>query len=117
MSDLPRSEPGPPMVTGPDAQALLHAALMSPIPRFHVNGTVMALAGGDLIVALISNGNPVAILNLPFMTARGLVDDLQTALADIGRALGSPIPSAKDLADGMARVRQEGAASTSASSQ
>lgn len=86
---------------------MLQGALQSPVvPRLYANGVGLAMSGGDVIIVLFTNGVPVSILNLPFITTRGLSDDLATILKDVEAAIGAHIPTPKELAEGMARVMQ-----------
>lgn len=116
MSDRQQARPDdsntPGMASAAESQAMIQNAVQSPhVPRLYANGVGLGMSGGDAIIVLFANGTPVGILNMPFVTVRGMADDLTTMLKDLEAAMGSRIPGPKELAEGMARVNRARVAS------
>jgi hypothetical protein len=88
------------------AQWMVQTALSSGAPRIYANGIGLALTGSDLILTLWCNGAVAAVVNLSFPTAQSLATDVGNVLADLSAGVGHPIPTPKDIQDGMARVQQ-----------
>jgi hypothetical protein len=99
------------------AQLMVQSALSSSAPRIYANGIGLAMTGGDMLVTLWSNGQTVAVVNLPFVVAHSLVVDLGLALKDIEEAIGHPIPTPKEVGEGLARVVQARASAATTAPQ
>lgn len=89
------------------AVAQLQAALSAPIGRLYANGFVVAQTASDLMVLLLSNGAPSAFLNLSYISARTLIEELSKAVGDFEKATGQKIPTIGEVAQNL--EKQKGA--------
>lgn len=86
-------------------QAIMQAAMGMPIPRFYVNSVGLGMTPTDLIVTLMWNGQPVCNLSLALPIAKGLSEDLATAVIEYERASGQTVQSAGQIGAAMERNR------------
>jgi hypothetical protein len=61
-------------------EMMVAAALRGAAPRTYANGFVVAQTASDVAVVLLANAAPVGVLNLSYVSAKSLAEDLQKAV-------------------------------------
>ena len=68
---------------------------------------MVAQTQADMIVVLLGNGGPTAIMNLSYISARTLIDELTKAISDFEIATGEKIPSMVEIAQKLEKHKRE----------
>lgn len=87
------------------AQMQYQAALGAGLPHFFANSFLVAMTPADLIVGIIGNNTVACTINMSYIAARTLLDDLSRSLADYEKAVGQPAKSINEVLEGLQRVR------------
>lgn len=78
-------------------QARLAAALAGNVPQVYFNGFVNALGTADLVAVLERNGQPVAVLNMSYTTAKTLARLLAQTIAQLEERTGRDMLTTQDV--------------------
>jgi hypothetical protein len=89
------------------AQAQLEAALSTPVMRIYANGFMVAQTPADMFVVLLSNGGPAAIVNMSYISARTLLDELTKSINQFENVTGEKIPSMVEIAQKLEKHNRE----------
>lgn len=71
MADSSNSPPN--RVVSGQAEAMLRAALASPLPRFYSNSFINAATDSDIMTVFQGNGQPICIMNYSYTTAKSFM--------------------------------------------
>jgi hypothetical protein len=93
------ADPPPPAPPSPEIQSaqILQNALSAPIMRLYANGFMVAQTASDLIVVMLSNGGPAAVLNMSVISAKSLLVDLQKAIGEFETMTGREVPTIEEM--------------------
>jgi hypothetical protein len=83
----------------------LQMMLNASVPHLFANAFVIAMTPADMIVGMIGNNAVACTVNLSYIAAKTLADELSKALRDYEKAAGQPVKLASDINDGLQRVR------------
>lgn len=108
---LPFGMQFPPPPTDPahaQLQAVMQAAIAGQVPRMYANAIGVGITPSDVILTVLWNGMAVCVLNLALPTARGLGEDLLSAVKDYEKTSEQSVQTSGHIAAIMQRVRSEG---------
>jgi hypothetical protein len=81
-----------------DADAKMFAlALASPLPRVYLNGFALAQSLADVTLLAQTNGNPSAVLNMSFTTAKSLAIELDKMIKNFEELTGHTLLTIEDI--------------------
>jgi hypothetical protein len=81
------------------AQAqMMSVAFRNPmVPKLYGNLVVIAQTASDVSLIVTTNGNPVGIVNLSYVTAKSLIEDLSNAVATLEKATDGPVATIREI--------------------
>ena len=101
------AQPGPVKIDLQQQQiAIASAALRGGVPRLFANGFIIAQTMTDLSIVLTTNGTATAVLNLPLITAKTLIDELQKPISKFEKIMGSPIKTMGEMQKEMDKLNK-----------
>jgi hypothetical protein len=80
----------------------LDRALSPDIPNYYVNGFANALGTGDIVIALETNGKPVASVNMSYTVAKTLALGLSQIIATLETATGKTMLTTHEMEKALA---------------
>ena len=105
MSDSGGSAPAGPQTADKQQQGqLVQAMLRSPLPRFYANGFAIAQTNADVSVVLLTNGQPVGVLSMSYISAKNIVIQLGKSVEDFETAIGHKIKTIEEIGEAMRKV-------------
>jgi hypothetical protein len=78
-------------------QQMLQTAFASSVPRIYTNGFIIGQTASDMVMLLVNNGAPVAIVNMSYASAKSLKDDMTTSIATLESILGETIKTVGEI--------------------
>jgi hypothetical protein len=94
------------------AQAQALSWLNAPVMRLYANGFAVAQSNADFTVVMLVNGVPSGILNMSFVAAKTLVQELDKAVNNLEKGLEQVIPSMEEVAAKMGMAQENKPAET-----
>jgi hypothetical protein len=89
-----------------DADAKMFAAsLASPTPQIYLNGFALAQSLADVTIVAQTNGNPSAVLNMSFTTAKSLAIELDKIIKTFEEITGHTLLTMEDIKTKMAAIK------------
>jgi hypothetical protein len=88
-------------------QQQMQAVLQAPIMRLYANGFMMGQSAADIVIALLVNGVPSAVLNLSYMSAKTLQNNLAKLISEFERVTGQIIPIAEEVGEKLAKTEEK----------
>ncbi len=67
------------------------------IPRYYMNGLMVARSVSDVFVVMTRMGTPIGIVNMSFTTAKTLVQSLNSVLQELERKTGHEILTMEEI--------------------
>jgi hypothetical protein len=92
----------------PEQISKMNAALQSPVIKLYANGFLMGQSASDVVVVLTTNGAPSGILNLSYISAKSLSNDLSKLITEFETATGEKVPTAKEVGEKMTKAKGPG---------
>jgi hypothetical protein len=78
---------------------LVDSAMDDPaVPKLYCNGFVNSLTNGDMVIGLMRNGRPVAIINLSYTMAKSLAEKVGELITQLEHKSGHNIMSSDEAA-------------------
>ena len=81
----------------PKEQAFLQSALSLPGMKLYANGFIVARTASDIVVVLLHNGIHIGVLNLSYISARTLSEELANGVVHFEKAMEQNVPSINDV--------------------
>jgi len=75
-----------------------------PIPKAYTNGYNIKLSLSDLIITFHQNGQPFLVMNMSFITAKSLMQEIEKALKSFETNSGVLVPDMKTIAESISKA-------------
>jgi hypothetical protein len=82
-------------------EMMVAAALRGAAPRTYANGFIIAQTASDVAVVMLTNAAPVGVLNLSYVSAKSLAEDLQKAVKGFEDTTHQEIKSIAEIQQAM----------------
>ena len=93
-------------VENSDAHAkMFEAAVASSIIQIYLNGFVVGQSTSDVTMLIQTNGNPSAILNMSFTTAKSLAIELDKVIKNFEKITGHSLLTMEDITTKMVAAK------------
>lgn len=83
--------------SNPDKKDIVKEAINSDVQKLYFNGYANSLGPGDVVSTLLSNGNPVAVVNMSYTIAKTYAYSLLELIAHLEKATGNEIMMHRDI--------------------
>ena len=87
-----------------------HEELLFPdnCPAIYFNGFAMAIATGDVVIALQLNGKPTMVMNTSYTVAKSLAESLSKVIGELEQKTGTTIMTVQTVAASIAKGPNQG---------
>jgi hypothetical protein len=108
---MSESEPATPQSSNDETQQeFMMAALRAPLPRFYANGFMTAQTASDIALIMLLNGNPSAVLNLSYISAKSLALELEKAVTSFERTIDMQLPTIEETTKRIEKAKADAVA-------
>jgi hypothetical protein len=88
-------------------EQVIQGALLGPTPKIYANGMGFAQTAADISMVATMNGQAVAVVIFPWVTAKSLLADLSQVVERLEQATGQKIRTASEIGSDLSKFVEE----------
>ncbi len=109
MSDQPArpTQPTPAQMMQAQQQAAVAAAMRGAVPRLYTNGIHIAQTASDISLILMSNLAAVGVVNMSYISAKSLRNELDKAISQFEKAINQDVLTIEEIDKKLQKLMEE----------